>query len=394
VGAYYFLTKEHDEEESITENKKFFVQYKKKDGELISVNIESNSWQNFLKKLKNVVPDFEFDQINITPVQDQSENNEDENNIVEEDIQLNFVSNYKEKPHTDVVLIVLLLPGEEYFVSGSRDNTIKLWSIQNNRCIRTMNGHTKWVTCIDYIHRTKKIITGSKDKCLKIWNLESGQCEQTLIGHKQSIEKVIVYDNGKRAISAGNDSNIILWNLETGQCERTIEAAHHGWITSLSLCGNILVSSANDGKFKIWDLENLDHEINSIKAHGSCINSIYCHSSGYIITGGDDNLVKLWKDRKCIKEFNPHNKLVSCVKFDSEQNYIFSGSYDCTIAISNIKTGETEKVLSGHRDWINDISLFHSNPYILTASSDYTIKLWNVETGQDEKTFGLVNNNL
>lgn len=50
-------------------------------------------------------------------------------------------------------------------VSGLRDNTIKMWDRASLACLRTLNGHTGSVLCLQY--DDKVIISGSSDSTVR-----------------------------------------------------------------------------------------------------------------------------------------------------------------------------------------------------------------------------------
>lgn len=48
--------------------------------------------------------------------------------------------------HTDEVFSVTITPDGKYIVSGSWDNTIKVWRTKDGKLIRTLKGHRNVVT--------------------------------------------------------------------------------------------------------------------------------------------------------------------------------------------------------------------------------------------------------
>ena len=54
----------------------------------------------------------------------------------------------------------------KYIVSGSNDDTIRIWNLLKKSQKTVLKGHTGWVTSDN-----KYIISGSKDNTIRIWNL-------------------------------------------------------------------------------------------------------------------------------------------------------------------------------------------------------------------------------
>ncbi|XP_030047502.1 F-box/WD repeat-containing protein 7-like [Microcaecilia unicolor] len=75
------------------------------------------------------------------------------------------------KGHDDHVITCLQFCGNR-IVSGSDDNTLKVWSAVTGKCLRTLVGHTGGVWSSQM--RDNIIISGSTDRTLKVWNAETG----------------------------------------------------------------------------------------------------------------------------------------------------------------------------------------------------------------------------
>ena len=82
--------------------------------------------------------------------------------------------------------------------------------------LRTIVGHSRWVTAVVVCADGRHAISGSDDQTLKVWDLVSGAEVRTLNGHADMVNAVAVYGGGKRAISASDDKMLKVWNLETG----------------------------------------------------------------------------------------------------------------------------------------------------------------------------------
>lgn len=94
-------------------------------------------------------------------------------------------------------------------VSGSYDNTLKIWNLGTRSCDLTLKGHTDKVLCVAILP-DGRIISGSSDKTLKVWNPKTGNCDVTFVGHNDSVNCVIVLSDG-RIISGSSDKTLKLW---------------------------------------------------------------------------------------------------------------------------------------------------------------------------------------
>ncbi|KAI7291254.1 WD40 repeat-like protein [Hortaea werneckii] len=91
-----------------------------------------------------------------------------------------------------------------------------------------------------------------------------------------------------------------------------------------------------------------------------------------------------WKYGRCsTKVFKGHSNGVMCVQFD--ENVLITGSYDSTVKVWDIHTGEALRTLTGHTSGIRCLQ-FDDNK-LMTGSLDSTLRLWNWRTGQCLRTF-------
>ncbi|POR32775.1 Putative E3 ubiquitin ligase complex SCF subunit scon-2 [Tolypocladium paradoxum] len=86
-----------------------------------------------------------------------------------------------------------------------------------------------------------------------------------------------------------------------------------------------------------------------------------------------------WKTGRCaIKTFKGHENGITCLQFDD--NVLATGSYDTTIKIWNIETGEVLRTLRGHTSTVRCLQFDDSK--LISGSFDKTIKIWNWQTGE------------
>jgi WD40 repeat protein len=62
-----------------------------------------------------------------------------------------------------------MTPDGQTLISGSRDNTIKLWHLETGKLLRTLTEHKKWVYSLAVAPDGHTLASGSEDKTIKIW---------------------------------------------------------------------------------------------------------------------------------------------------------------------------------------------------------------------------------
>jgi WD40 repeat protein len=75
--------------------------------------------------------------------------------------------------HKDVVNSIVFSDDSKYLASGSYDNTVKLWNVETQKDIFTLQGYSLRVTSIAFSPDSKYLVSGSDDKTIKLWNVEA-----------------------------------------------------------------------------------------------------------------------------------------------------------------------------------------------------------------------------
>ncbi|TRX91652.1 hypothetical protein FHL15_007434 [Xylaria flabelliformis] len=134
-------------------------------------------------------------------------------------------------------------------VSGSYDNTVRVWRISTGATVHVLQGHSQKVYSVVLDIERNRCISGSMDSFVKIWDLETGSCLHTLEGHSLLVGLLDLHD--ERLVSAAADSTLRIWDPETGRCQSTL-TAHTGAITCFQHDGRKVISGS-DRTLKMWD---------------------------------------------------------------------------------------------------------------------------------------------
>jgi hypothetical protein len=161
--------------------------------------------------------------------------------------------------HTDWVSAVAVTPDGRRAISGSRDRTLIVWDLERGAEERTLGGHTGGVNAVAVTPDGRRAISASDDRTLIVWDLERGVEERTLTGHRLGVRAVAVTPDGRRAISASADRTLIVWDLGSGAEERTL-TGHRLGVKAVAVTpdGRRAISASADGPLIVWDLERGD----------------------------------------------------------------------------------------------------------------------------------------
>ena len=103
-----------------------------------------------------------------------------------------------------------------YVASGSADQTVKIWEIQTNKCLSTLQGHTSEVLSVSFSSDGRYVASGSRDQTVKIWEIQTNKCLSTLQGHTSSVMSVSFSSDGGHIASASDDKSVMIWTNNNG----------------------------------------------------------------------------------------------------------------------------------------------------------------------------------
>jgi WD40 repeat protein len=75
------------------------------------------------------------------------------------------------KDHKDSVLKVRFIQNGKYFISASGDYSINMYDSNTFELLKTFTGHEEIVNSLCFSHSENCIVSGSRDNTIKIWNI-------------------------------------------------------------------------------------------------------------------------------------------------------------------------------------------------------------------------------
>ncbi|CAK0816756.1 unnamed protein product [Prorocentrum cordatum] len=190
-------------------------------------------------------------------------------------------------------------------LSGSRDNTLKLWELSTGRCLRTLEGHTDRVPCVTALGEDGAL-SGSDDRTLKLWELSTGRCLRTLTGHAGAVLCVTALGEDG-ALSGSDDRTLKLWELSTGRCLRTL-TGHAGAVLCVTALGEDgALSGSDDRTLKLWELST-GRCLRTLTGHAGAVLCVTALGEDGALSGSDDRTLKLWElsTGRCLRTLTGH----------------------------------------------------------------------------------------
>ncbi|KAG2303506.1 hypothetical protein Bca52824_032157 [Brassica carinata] len=181
-----------------------------------------------------------------------------------------------------------------YVYSGSGDNTIKAWSLQDGRLVCTMTGHRSVVSTLVVLNGV--LYSGSWDGTVRLWSLSDHSFLTVLGGETQGIVKSILSlaaDEGT-LVAAYQNGDIQIWRDDTSMKSMQIQSSA---ILSVALNGKWLFTGGWDKTVNIQELSG--DEISLECTHvgsipGSSVVTSLLYWEGKLFAGFADKTIKVY----------------------------------------------------------------------------------------------------
>ncbi|PLB34812.1 cell division control protein Cdc4 [Aspergillus candidus] len=231
--------------------------------------------------------------------------------------------------------------------------------------------------------------------------------------HDRHVVTCLQFDTDK-VLTGSDDTNINVYDTKTGALRATLEG-HEGGVWALEYHGNTLVSGSTDRSVRVWDIEQA-RCTQIFQGHTStvrCLQIVLPVEVGrkangapdmmprepLIITGSRDSNLRVWKlprpgdpgyyqsgphvdDTDCpyfVRVLAGHHHSVRAIAAHGDT--LVSGSYDCTVRVWKISTGETLHRLEGHSLKVYSVVLDHKRNRCISGSMDNMVKVWSLDSG-------------
>ncbi|KAF1810887.1 WD40 repeat-like protein [Eremomyces bilateralis CBS 781.70] len=286
--------------------------------------------------------------------------------------------------HTDSVYCCQF--DEDKLITGSRDRTIRVWSMRDFRCLKVIGGpasrpvrddpetrlpthphatvmdrpslngtsegneiyhipeqyHQASILCLHY--DDTHMVTGSSDTTCLVWDLATFEPVRRLRKHSAGVLDVCM--DSTRIISCSKDATICLWDRATGDLLGVL-TGHNGPVNAVQLRGNLLVSASGDGVAKLWNLQT----------------------------------------QKCIRDFPSKDRGLAAVEFSADTRFVLAGGNDQVIYKFDSATGELLHTYRGHTGLVRSLFLDSVNGRVISGSYDQSMRVYSFDGAARSKRY-------
>jgi WD40 repeat protein len=337
--------------------------------------------------------------------------------------------------HSDRVSCVDLTPDARYAVTGSSDNTMKLWNISNGQLLRTFHGHHGLVYAAQVSPDGKAIYSCSWDdrKTIK-WDAVNGKQLAKYVNYTDPINYISLSPDGK-LLAGRTDAGVVILNTSNLGVNKKISITKPGKM-KFSADGKLLYIAIEDfSKEKIvayniatgteaasypgiYSPEALDigatkmvlsnykevavldlvskKEVLRISKDSLRFNSACMNPAGtqFAYSLEDGSMVVKSIDGSPVKDVNgkpilfekKHLGIINQMHFSADGRFLVTASNDWTSKVYSVSTGKVVRNLASLSEYIQSISLSGTGNYLAVASGHVElgnhIGVWDLTKGR------------
>ena len=137
-------------------------------------------------------------------------------------------------------------------MSCGDDTTVKLWDLPSEKPETVLRGHSDYVRCGSFLSSSNLVVSGSYDNTIKIWDPRVSSAVMTFT-HNAGIEAVLPMADARTLLAAAGPTIAVL-DIVAGKVQQLL-TNHQKTVTSLCLASHSsrLVSGSLDGHMKIFE---------------------------------------------------------------------------------------------------------------------------------------------
>jgi WD40 repeat protein len=265
-----------------------------------------------------------------------------------------------------------------------------LFNDRKQRSLQTFTGHQQAVLCLAFAADGRTVISGSRDQSVKLWDIQSGKELHTFAGHRGAVTALAVAPDGDSVFSGSDDHTIKQWDLLTGRELYTFDVQNAA-VTALAVApdGKMLVSGGADGSLRCYALQT-KALLHNVKVHKGVVVVAFSQNGKWLVSGDANGAVKMWdtatwNERDVGEAFG---NSIRVIDFAAQDQLVFAQTATHGLKTYETSNGNEIQVYSGHQGYIAmGLSFSRSGNLIVSGSLDKSMKLWNVKNAQLLRVF-------
>ncbi|KAL3646265.1 hypothetical protein CASFOL_011445 [Castilleja foliolosa] len=311
-------------------------------------------------------------------------------------------------------LAVLKSPGPDecdYLITGSRDSTLKRWSLAEDgaTCSATFESHVDWpretygscgyIPAQNAFQVNDAVLAGgntlvscSSDATVKVWNyLSDGKCVKTLRQHSDYVTCLAAVEKKSNFIaSAGLGGEVFIWDLEAALApiSKSNDVAEEDCSTTVnglgtSFSNTSLRPTGSSNNISVHSTQCQGYTPIAAKGHKESVYALAANDRGtLLVSGGTEKVVRVWDPRTGSKtlKLRGHTDNIRALLLDSTGRYCLSGSSDSMIRLWDLGQQRCVHSYAVHTDSVWALASSPTFSHVYSGGRDCSLYLTDLAT--------------
>jgi roadblock/LC7 domain-containing protein len=279
--------------------------------------------------------------------------------------------------HQGPVVAVAFSPDGKKILTGSDDDTARLWDAATGQPLGPALKHQGFVYAVAFSPDGKKVLTGSWDKTARLWDAATGQALGPPLPHEGWVVAVGFSPDGKKVLTGSDDKAARLWDAATGK-PLGLALQHQGPVVAVAFSpdGKRVLTGSEDKTARLWDAAT-GKPLGPALYHQDWVRAVAFSPDGRRVLSWDKT-ARLW-DAATGKPLGPplrHQHYVRAVAFSPDGKTVLTGSEDNTARLWDAATGQPLGPALQHEGSVAAVAFSPDGTKVLTGSTDHTARLW------------------
>src|SRR6266446_1604426 len=275
----------------------------------------------------------------------------------------------------------------QYWAAGSERGDAWIWDEEGQVLHRMWRAHMDRIRTLSFSPDGHSLVTGSWDNSIKLWDVASGALLWSDWRASNLASAAFAPDGRFLATSGGKDATIHLWDLHSGTCLQTLTQTYPVSALVWSPDGHLLASGNADGSICIWEQPWTQSvtRVQTHSGHASWVMGLAFSPDGTLLASASwDTTVKLWEipSGRLRLTLAEHTDQVNRVAWSKDGQTLVSCSRDQTIRVWDVAQGSGRSVLLGHTADVFGLAFTPDNRILLSGSDDGTLRQWEIASGR------------
>ncbi len=332
-------------------------------------------------------------------------------------------------------------PDGTRLLSGSADGTLRVWDVENYRCVRVTAGYVVSLWDLDWSPDGTHLVSGGMDGHVTLWDIGGATPSRVLYNHTWIVEGVGWSPDGRYLSSCGIDGALCLWDLTSHTLVQRFEnpgvlllgmawspdgsqLAYGTYARGIQVCnmitskilffgreypttfwgiawspnGTQLAGGGDDGCVHLWECaDGCEQAQNTVPlklpGHQARVMGLAWSPDGKRLASGSGNRSSgelfLWdtKTAERIQTFEGHPGMIYalawCPRRDGvgpRGDQLISGGSDGMLRWWNIESGECVLIQEAHQGIIRSLKVSPDGKLLASCGEDGAIMIWDLES--------------